>query len=57
MTRTIAFVLLAIATSGCASKHELAQCGGPAEPVNPRTWTPTPQQQAELDRLVQEACK
>jgi hypothetical protein len=48
---------LTLAVSACASKHELAKCSGPAVALNPGKWQPTPQQQAEMDRLVKEACR
>lgn len=51
-----ALLLLLLLPAACASRHELAKCGGPATPINTR-WQPSPAQQAEMDRLVKEACR
>ena len=49
--------LVVLLSAGCASKHEMAKCSGPAVALNTSRWTPSAEQQAEMNRLVQEACK
>ncbi len=47
-------VLLAFATAGCTSKHELAQCKGPLIALNSSRWAPSPDELAGLDKLCPE---
>jgi hypothetical protein len=44
------FLLSSLLVSGCAGSHELAQCKGPLEALNPSHWQPT---KPELDALAQ----
>ena len=52
----VTLLLLLTMLVACSQQHELAQCRGPALALNVSRWQPSPEQQAEMDRLVSEAC-
>ncbi|MDO9713255.1 hypothetical protein [Paracraurococcus lichenis] len=49
--------LVLLGTAACAEKHELAKCEGVVLALNTDRWKPSPEQQAEMDRLATEACR
>ncbi|MDO9712549.1 hypothetical protein [Paracraurococcus lichenis] len=52
-----ALALALLGTTACAEKHELAKCEGVVLALNTDRWKPSPEQQAEMDRLAAEACR
>jgi len=47
-------VIVALATTACSSKHELAQCKGPLLVLNTNQWHPTASDVTALGKLCPE---